>query len=324
MKKSIFGNFVSLYAGCVLIFAVSCEMDEPATLPELSTMPLTNITSKSFTSGGIITSDGRAIVSARGVCWGTDFNPTIDDNITTDGAGTGSFVSFITGLEDGTIYYVRAYAVNSLGIAYGNQIYFITPLTDIEGNVYNTVIIGTQVWMTQNLKTTKYYDNTAIPNVADNIIWSTLSTPAYCWYKNDASSNKNIYGALYNWFTINTGKLCPAGWHVPSEEEWTTLFDNLGGESIASGKLKEQGTGHWVTPNMGASNIYGFSALPGGYRTGRSPGSFRTARYYGWWWANTEYDLSWARGNLMTYDAIEIAKGSGLKTNGYSIRCIKD
>jgi len=178
MKKSISGRYVSLFAAFVLFFTIGCEMDEPDTLPELSTKPLTNITSKSFASGGIIASDGGAIVTARGVCWSTYFNATIDNNFTTDGAGTGSFVSFVTGLENGTSYYVRAYAVNSFGIAYGNQIYFTSPLTDIEGNVYNTVIIGTQVWMTQNLKTTRYYDSTAIPKVADNTTWSTLSTPA--------------------------------------------------------------------------------------------------------------------------------------------------
>ena len=319
-----FWFFSLLIIGSVLIFTTSCEEEKPLTLPELYTTPLTNITSTSFISGGRVTSDGMAIVSARGVCWGTDLNPTINNNITTDGEGTGSFTSSITGLESGTNYYVRAYATNSLGTAYGNAIIFITPLTDIDGNVYNTVVIGNQVWMTENLRTTKYCDNTKIPYVTDNTDWSTLSSPAYCWYKNDESSNKNIYGAFYNWFTVNTGKLCPDGWHVPSEAEWTIFTDWLGGESDTGGKLKEIGTNHWNNPNMGATNDFGFNALPGGYRSGLNTGSFRAIGYIGWWWASTESDLIWARNRTMAYDVSEIAKGKGLKKNGYSVRCVKN
>jgi uncharacterized protein (TIGR02145 family) len=166
--------------------------------------------------------------------------------------------------------------------------------------------------------------NTEIPQVTDNTTWSTLFTPAYCWYKNDEYSNKPNYGALYNWFAVNTGKLCPAGWHVPSEKEWLTLTDNLGGEYIASGKLKEVGKEHWMDPNDGATNDFGFSALPGGYRTGLAVGSFRARGYLGYWWGSTEYDLTGARARLMTYDTREIARGTALKKNGYSVRCVKD
>lgn len=324
MRKSIFGNCVSIFAGFVLIFTGSCEMEEPSKLPELSTAPLTNLTSVSAVSGGRIISDGGAEITSRGVCWSTNFTPTISDNISADGAGTGSYVSSVTGLTSGTYYYVRAYATNSAGTAYGNKYLFITPLADIEGNLYSTVMIGNQVWMTENLKTTRYNDNTEIPNVTDNIAWTTLSTPAYCWYKNNGSNIDNKYGRLYNWFSVNTGKLCPTGWHVPSEEEWTTLVDYLGGESYAGGRLKEQGLNHWNSPNEGASNIYGFSALPGGCRSGLTTGSFRALRYIGWWWINTEYDYKWARSCAIAFDAGEIAKGRALKTNGYSVRCIKD
>jgi uncharacterized protein (TIGR02145 family) len=324
MKKSIFGNCISLFAGFVLIFTISCEMDESATLPELSTTPISDLTSISAVCGGSIISDGGSVITARGVCWSTNFAPTISDNISTDGTGTGSFVSSLTGLISGTYYYVRAYATNRAGTAYGNRFIFIIPLTDIDGNLYYTVMIGNQVWMTENLKTTKYNDNTDIPNVTDNTAWTTLATPAFCWYKNNELNNDYKYGALYNWFAVNTGKLCPAGWHVPYEEEWTTLVDYLGGEYYAGGSLKEQGLNHWNSPNAGASNAYGFSALPGGYRTGLSTGSFRAIRYIGWWWTNTESDLKWARNRVMAFDAIEVAKGRAIKTNGYSVRCIKD
>jgi uncharacterized protein (TIGR02145 family) len=325
MKREYRIWFYSLFVlGSILILINSCEREKPLTLPELSTTPLTNITSTSFTGGGKVTSDGGAIVSARGVCWGTDYNPTLSDNITTDGAGTGIFNSFVTGLTSGTNYFVRAYATNRLGTAYGNAIIFITPLTDIDGNVYNTVTIGNQIWMTANLKTTKYCDSTEIPHVTYNTDWISLSKPAYCFYKNNETANKNEYGAFYNWFAVNTGKLCPTGWHVPSEAEWTILADYLGGESDAGGKLKEMGTIHWISPNTGATDDFGFTARPGGYRTGLASGSFRAIGYIGWWWASTESDLFWARSRTMAFDVSEIIKGQGLKRNGYSVRCVKN
>ena len=138
-------------------------------------------------------------------------------------------------------------------------------VTDVDGNVYNTVTIGTQCWLQENLKTTKYKDGTSIPLVTDNSAWGSLSTPGYCWYNND-DTYKNTYGALYNYYTVLTNNLCPSGWHVATEREWSTLVTYLGGASIAGGKLKESGTTHWVTPNTGANNETGFIALPGGRR----------------------------------------------------------
>ena len=143
----------------------------------------------------------------------------------------------------------------------------VTPsntVTDIDGNVYHTVKIGTQVWMVENLKTTKYNDGTPIPLVTANSSWAILTTPGYCFYNNDANVNKATYGAMYNWYIVNTGKLCPAGWHVPIDAEWTTLTNYLGSENAAGGKLKEFGISHWVTPNDGTTNSSGFTALPAG------------------------------------------------------------
>jgi uncharacterized protein (TIGR02145 family) len=299
-------------------------MEKPATLPELSTVTITDITSTSAICGGSVTSDGGDIITARGVCWSTDFNPTISDNITSNGSGTGSFVSNITGLTSGTYYYVRAYATSSVGTAYGNKIIFITPLTDIEGNIYNSVRIGDQVWIRENLKTTKYNDNTNIPVVTNNITWIALSTPACSWYNNSKLYGDQKYGVLYNWFAVNTGKLCPAGWHVPNDDEWTTLVEYMGGEYYAGGRLKELGTSHWTDPNLGASDIYGFSALPGGFRTGLNTGSFRAMGYIGRWWVSTESDSVWARGRTIFFDAVEVVRGMGLKKNGYSVRCVKN
>jgi uncharacterized protein (TIGR02145 family) len=140
-----------------------------------------------------------------------------------------------------------------------------TTITDKDGNVYTSVTIGTQVWMVENLKTTKYNYGTEIPNVTDNTEWSNLTTPAYCWYDNDITK-KTPFGALYNFYAVNTGTLCPTGWHVPSNTEWTTLFNYAGGLAVAGGKLKETGTTHWNAPNTGATDEYGFKYLPGGLR----------------------------------------------------------
>jgi uncharacterized protein (TIGR02145 family) len=134
---------------------------------------------------------------------------------------------------------------------------------DIDGNVYRTVTIGTQVWMAEDLKTTHYNDGTPIPYVTDHTEWANLKSGAYCWKwsDNNDESDKNIYGAFYNWYAT-AEKLCPVGWHVPTDKDWETLVDFCGGWEIAGGKLKEVGTEHWESPNIGATNEFGFTALP--------------------------------------------------------------
>ena len=202
-----------------------------AILPTVTTTAASSITSSTASSGGNVTSDGGSTITARGVCWGTSGGPTIAGSKTTETGTTGIFTSSLASLTAGATYYVRAYATNSSGTSYGNEISFTTlsfngiifnpnltygSITDKDGNVYRTIQIGTQVWMAENLKTTKYNDGNSIPNVTDNTTWRNLATPAYCYYNNDGVTNKSIYGALYNWFTVNTGKLCPTGWHVPA------------------------------------------------------------------------------------------------------------
>jgi uncharacterized protein (TIGR02145 family) len=223
---------------------------------------------------------------------------------------------------------VRAYATNSAGTAYGSEISFTTQqgsgttVTDIEGNVYHTVTIGTQVWMVENLKVSKYNDGTAIPLVTDGAAWSNLTTPGYCWYYNDTTTNKNTYGALYNWYTVNTGKLCTTGWHVPSNDEWFVLTDYLGGESVAGGKLKETGTIHWKSPNTGATNESGFTALPGGLRGGN--GVFDNNRFDGYWWSSVQYYSYGAWSRYIGYDGIGVYRYSDYEQNGFSVRCVRD
>ncbi|MBG0861138.1 MAG: TIR domain-containing protein [Bacteroidales bacterium] len=192
---------------------------------------------------------------------------------------------------------------------------------DIDGNEYNIVKIGNQVWMAENLKTTKYNDGTAIPFVVDDKLWLNLNTSGYCWYKNDFN-NKSIYGALYNWHAVNTGKLCPKYWHVPTDEEWTALIKYLGGDSIAGGKLKEKGTIHWLAPNTGATNESGFTALPGGYRY--ASGSFSSIGYIGCWWSATELEVRIAWYRSIGHNGSNMGRFYHKENYGYSIRCIKD
>jgi len=295
------------------------------TIPTVTTTDVTTFTSTSATVGGNVTSDGNATVTDHGVYWGTSQNPESTGTKLQIGSGTGTFSTSLSGLSPNTTYYVKAYATNSQGTGYGNEVSFTTTstVTDIDGNVYNTVTIGTQVWMAENLKTTKYNDNTSIPLVTDNTAWAALTTSGYCWYNNDAATYKATYGALYNWHTVNTGKLCPTGWHVPTDAEWTTLTTYLGGEGVAGGKLKETGTAHWISPNTGATNETGFTALPGGFRDYNGPCYYIGS--YGLWWSSTEYSTTssaWRR--TMHYDNTSVLRDYFDKRLGFSVRCVRD
>jgi uncharacterized protein (TIGR02145 family) len=194
-------------------------------------------------------------------------------------------------------------------------------VTDIDGNVYHTVTIGTQVWMVENLKTTRYNDGTAIPLVTDSTEWNNLTTPGYCWYNDDAVTYKSTYGALYNWYAVSTGKLSPAGWHVPTDTDWTMLTTYLGGPAVAGGKLKESGLTHWMTPNTGATNSSGFTALPGGYRYDHD--TFYIG-YYGYWWSSTEYNAADAWFRMLHCSIVEVNRLSNNKSAGFSVRCVRD
>ena len=294
-----------------------------ATIPSVITAEASSITHLSARSGGNILTDNGDAVTARGICWSIHPNPTTSDLKTTDGTGSGIFISSLTGLLPLTTYFIRAYAINGIGIGYGNLATFTTPeVADGDGNFYSTVTIGSQVWLASNLKTTKFNDGTQIPLVTDNSAWNKLTTSAYCWYNNDLS-NKATYGALYIWYTVITGKLCPIGWHVPSDGEWTVLTDFLGGETVAGGKLKEAGFSHWNAGSGGATNETGFTALPGGNRY--TDGTFGFMGTHGYWWSTTEGNLPYtAYYRYMYYDYSNANRHDTDRQDGFSVRCLKD
>jgi len=206
-------------------------------------------------------------------------------------------------------------------------------VTDIDGNIYVTTKIGNQWWMAENLKVTHYRSGDPIPNVTDNTQWIGLSTGAYCNYGND-TSNVATYGRLYNWYAVDDSRnIAPLGWHIPTDDEWKELEMYLGMSASQAnatgwrgtdegGKLKEAGITHWNSPNTGATNSSGFSALPGGYRDG-SNGSFYFMGYYGYWWSATESgSYAWYR--ILGYDYSQVLRNSTTKQPGFSIRCVRD
>ena len=200
----------------------------------------------------------------------------------------------------------------------------VLKLKDYDGNYYNVVMIGNQIWMKENLEVTHYRNGNAIPLVTDNTAWSNLTTGAMCYYNNDSATYAGTYGTLYNWYTVvDSRNLCPTGWHIPSDAEWTTLGTYLGGFSVAGGKMKETGTTHWNSPNTGATNESGFTALPGGARIGNS-GLFDYIGGLGNWLSSTEHNATyiWLR-NLSSNDANFYQMGD-IKKSGFSVRCLRD
>ncbi len=297
----------------------------------VTTTAISAIALSTANSGGDVTADGGGTVSARGICLATTPNPTTANTVVTTGAGLGTFTSSMTGLAQGTQYFVRAFATNETGTAYGNQVSFNTNLADIDGNSYKTVTIGTQVWMAENLKTTKFSDNTDVPLVTDNTAWVAATTPAYSWYNNDEGTYKPLYGALYNWYAAHSELLCPTGWHTPAESEFSTLelylgmdpgvIPNWGPRGTDQGSQLKNTTG-WATGENG-TNTSGFSALPGGYRY-NIDGTFNNAGVLTYFWGSDELDATrgWYRrldGSLTTVD-----KGATEKPAGKYIRCVKD
>ena len=208
--------------------------------------------------------------------------------------------------------------LKALGLVHEN---FAGTVTDIDGNIYKTVKIGDQVWMAENLKTSRCNDGEVIPCVESDLDWWSMASPAYSYYQQD------IYGRLYNWYAVNTGKLCPTGWHVPDNSEWMTLVNYLGGGSIASSKLMEAGEDHWwCEGDRTATNSSGFTALPGGFRSGYdvNHAAILMVHEWGYWWISAEG--SYANFKIFILLCENELRILYLKApeRGYSVRCLKD
>jgi uncharacterized protein (TIGR02145 family) len=201
---------------------------------------------------------------------------------------------------------------------------------DIEGNEYPTVTIGDQVWMAENLKTTKLSDGTRLLLITDNEEWSNTISPGYCWNNHDEARYKNSCGALYNWYAVGTGKLCPEGWHVPSDAEWSALTEHLGGKTVAGGKLKSKNSASgehpkWNNPNTGATDDTGFAALPCGYRANNQGRvGFTGIGKYGSFWSSTASSPGVAWYRLLSCEHAHTGRMTINKRDGNSVRCIKD
>ncbi len=305
-------------------------------VPTASTTAITIITTTGATVNGIVNANyfSTTVSFEYGLTTGYGSTATATPSTVTGNTSTNVSTS-ITGLTVGTNYHYRVVSTNSLGTTNGNDRTFTTAPTtvnDVDGNTYNVVAIGAQVWMKENLNTTKYNDGTAIPNITDNTAWAALTTGAYSDYDN-TPSNSTTYGRLYNWYSVDNNattrvasngskNVCPTGWHVSTDAEWTTLITYLGGESVAGGKLKETSTTHWTTPNTGATNETGFTALPGGYHI--NSGACSDIWGSGYWWSSTGYSATVAWYRDVRYSQADVDRSGSYKQLGFSVRCLRD
>jgi uncharacterized protein (TIGR02145 family) len=348
---SILSVPVFLVLASLFLFVNTCKKFEPEGFLHVTTSTTMGVTSNSaYIGGGVIVGNGEASVESRGVCWSTSSNPTIADNSTSEGTGTGTFASEIKGLNPRVKYYTRAFASNNSGTTYGEELEFTTldvenaTVNDADGNVYNAIQIGDQIWMKENLKTTKYADGTSLHYIDNGPEWtdSELNITAYCWYDN-STENRDNYGGLYAWGAAMRGAggsnenpsgiqgVCPDGWHLPSNAEWIELEVFLGmtpsvaqdfhrEETTEGGKMKEAGSEHWVSPNPGATNSSGFSALPAGtmgYEGSRRLG--QETRF----WSTSAFSESAVFARALLFNSEAVYQQEEGKDAGLSVRCIK-
>jgi uncharacterized protein (TIGR02145 family) len=289
---------------------------------------VTNLTKTSANLHGSVATKTSAEVSFEygvSISYGGTVIPT---NSSVPGLSNALVECNLTGLLPETTYHYRIKAVNSSGTFYSKDLTFRTfnleTVSDNDGNIYNTITIGTQIWMAENLKVTKYQNGDPIPNITDSTQWSNSATGAYCNYDNDVNKG-NAYGRLYNWCAVSDSRnLAPTGWHVASDAEWTKLTDYLGA-MVAGNKIKESGTIHWISPNYG-TNESGFTALPGGARD--IYGKFAVIGIASWWYSSNKdtaeiscWIMDWHSTNV---NGVTYSNGSGCDPDGCSVRCLKD
>lgn len=337
----------------------SFETDIAISAPDITTNRVSSVTTNSAQTGGNISSDGGASVTQRGVCWSTSRNPTTNNACTNDGTGVGDFSSSMTGLSAGTRYYVRAYAINSQGVSYGNERNFDTKspvssgetVTDRDGNVYPVVQIGNQKWMASNLRTTRYQNGDRIRNETDPARWASLRRGAWAYYDNNASYDA-VYGKLYNWHAVNDRRgICPAGWRVPSDNDFKALEANLGmpsneldmmghrgGAQNVGGKLKTTGNDLWREPITDPNNNYynpdfipatnesGFSGVPSGNlnaldATHAGPGFYSMVRDKDLWTSTPNGIEAYIR--ALSFNQSSVYRDTRAMVYGLAVRCVR-
>jgi uncharacterized protein (TIGR02145 family) len=341
MKKYTKIQLIVIFTLFIMVMVFnSCKKKEAATAiitaPTATSSAASYIGPKWAVLNGVVNANNEKSIASFEYDTTTAYGHSINAASDTVIGNTSILVSVgLSGLKVNTTYHYRLKAENSLGTAYGDDISFTTAaekdnvilfnpdltygsVSDNDGNIYKTIQMGSQTWMAENLRTTKFNDNTPIPFVTEVAIWSELTTSGFTWYNNDSIG----YGALYNWYSVNTGKLCPTGWHVPSDEEWTGLTTYFGGDTIAGDKIKETGTLHWLSPNTGATNESGLTALPGGYRN--YIGSFRNIKKIGYWWSSTSFNTIDAYYRFISSDDDMVVKSNSNQKGGFSVRCLKD
>jgi uncharacterized protein (TIGR02145 family) len=311
-QSLVFCNGVPTWGGCQAI---------------VKTDTVLNITTNSATFHGTVESDGGTLVTARGICWDVVPTPDITGGHSVNGGGLGAFSHTFTGLMPNKTYYFRTYATNNLGTAYGTVKSFQTTLAASgsatvihQGSTYNTVIIGTQQWLKENLNVG------VIINGAENQTNNTV-LEKYCF--GNIEANCAIYGGLYQWdeamqyLSSQGGQgICPAGWHIPTDAEWSTLINYLGGSALAGGKMKEAGTLHWATPNTGATNASLLTVLPGDYRD--EMGDFLQLTKDAYFWSSSASTSSFAWSRYLDTNNAEAFRDDMEKNTGLSVRCIHD
>jgi len=344
MKKNVKNYLALLAATAMLVFACSDNTIEPEVPVAQDPEPPRVVTSgilkiehlRAFGEGNVLW-DGDSPVTARGFVWSLQPEPTLADSCTEDGSGTGPFTSIMKELQPNRVYYARAYATNSLGTTYGADQEFRTrvgSVTDIDGNEYFSVAIGNRLWMTENLRVTRYANGDPIPTNLDDGSWQNAGYGAYAIYPPNlipglGSDNAvaEAYGLLYNWFVVADPRgVCPAGWRVPDNIDWGHLASSLGGSGVAGRSIKSKRTDpaphpRWAFPNE-ATNESGWSAMPGGRRL--TDGSYSGFGTQGNWLSATERDSLHVWSEMLHHTHVNIYRNYSFKQNANSIRCVKN
>ena len=338
--KNDFIKSVKLTASAILLAAIittGCKKDKEDTLTPTAYTKAANFVGPGW---AVLNGSVNPIGLTTQVTFEYDTTTSYKNSISADpgilSESTETNVSAVlTDLKPGTLYYFRIKAVNSTDSVYGSDLTLKTSVlsntiivfnqdltygsvTDFEGNEYKTIEIGSKTWMAENLRSTKLNDGEDIPFLLTHLSWIDTTSPGYSWYDSDSLS----YGALYNWYTVNTSKLCPTGWHVPDDDEWAALIDNTGGEPTAGNSLKETGSTHWTILNSNATNESGFTAIPAGYRSYLA--AFKSMGQKAYWWSATEFSSYNGNYVSLSYSYSNVDRSSSDKNSGFSVRCVKD